>query len=178
MNRLIHTFTALLLSTALLACHSRRSPNRFIIVSADHNVSSSAYPLAVDPARVGTYPTDTKSGAGYFYDDVLEYRVWMHPEKGAVPRNGENDYMAAFAQYEVAMAFSKQTRGAEPPLVLVRQREWIDEPEPGKYIPEKGERITEWNIEWLKDDKLNADSISEFMKHPKPMKVSKEAEND
>jgi putative acetyltransferase len=102
----------------------------------------------------------------------------MHPEKGAVPRNGENDYMAAFAQYEVAMAFSKQTRGAEPPLVLVRQREWIDEPEPGKYIPEKGERITEWNIEWLKDDKLNADSISEFMKHPKPMKVSKEAEND
>jgi hypothetical protein len=57
---------------------------------------------------VGTYPTDTKSGAGYFYDDVLEYRVWMHPEKGAAPFNGTNDYMAAFAQYEAAETFSRQ----------------------------------------------------------------------
>jgi hypothetical protein len=38
--------------------------------------------LAIDPNRVGTYSADTKSGGGYFYDDVLEYRVWCNPEKG------------------------------------------------------------------------------------------------
>lgn len=61
----------------------------------------------------------------------------------------------------------KKRGGAEEPLVLVRQREWINEPEPGHYVPEKGERITEWQVRWLKDDKRTAGSIEEFMKHPR-----------
>lgn len=32
----------------------------------------SNYPLAVDPARVGEYPAEAKSGGGYFYDEVLD----------------------------------------------------------------------------------------------------------
>jgi hypothetical protein len=162
---------------ALAACHHHgRSEYGFVTVSADHHVGPSAYPVAVDPARVGDYPTDTKAGAGYFYDDVLEYRVWMHPENGSPALNGTKDYVAAFAQYEAADAFSKKTKGAEPAIVLVLQREWIDEPEPGKYIPRKGERITEWQVQWLKEDKRGPTSISDFMKNPRPLKGSNDEE--
>jgi hypothetical protein len=35
---------------------------------------ASAYPIAVDINKVGTYLGFTKSGAGHFYDEVLERR--------------------------------------------------------------------------------------------------------
>ncbi len=44
----------------------------------------SKYPNAKDPDLVGTYPALVKSGGGYVWDEVLEYRVWCHPEIGAV----------------------------------------------------------------------------------------------
>lgn len=90
-------------------------------------VTSSQYPPAVDLSKVGSYPALTKSGAGYFYDDVLEYRVWIHP------KGGGDDYYRAFASYEPALQFSKSTTGAEEPLVLVRQKKRVNEPEPGKF---------------------------------------------
>jgi hypothetical protein len=37
------------------------------------------YPNVINPSKVGTYPALVKSGGGYFYDEVLEYRVWVHP---------------------------------------------------------------------------------------------------
>src|SRR5882762_10367581 len=122
-------------TACIIACNSRQVPQP---VRADHSASSaSAYPLAVEPNRVGKYPSETKSGAGYFYDDVLEYRVWFYPEGGG------DDRYAAFAQYKQALAFSKTTPDAEEPLVLVRQRQWVEEPDPGHYVPKSGERITE-----------------------------------
>jgi putative acetyltransferase len=143
-------------------------------VRADHSISKpSAYPHAIDNQQVGKYPPEAKSGAGYFYDDVLEYRVWFHPEHGAEPLNGNDDYFVAFAQYEKAEELSKSTKGAEEPLVLVRQLEWIDEPEPGHYVAEKGNRITEWKVRWLQGSKRAPDSIGEFLKHPKPAEESK-----
>lgn len=95
----------------------------------------SKYPSVVDLSLVGTYPALTKSGAGYVFDEVLEYRVWCHRVGG--------DYYQTFANYEEAAAFSLTTRGAEEPLALVRQHEWIDEPSRGVYIHMKTERITE-----------------------------------
>jgi hypothetical protein len=152
----------------LVACNHSKPSSDFVVVRSDHEITGhSKFPVAVDPNRVGTYPPDTKSGAGYFYDDVLEYRVWLHPEKGAEHLNGTHDYFVAFAQYEPAEAFSTKTPGAEPPLVLVRQLEWLDEPERGHFIPEKGERITEWQVVWLADSKRTDRSIDEFLKHPK-----------
>jgi hypothetical protein len=142
---------------------------QFVCVRADHTVTKqSAYPLAVDNAAVGKYAPDSKSGAGHFYDDVLEYRVWFHPERGAAPLNGDHDYYVAFAQYEKAEELSKSLKGAEEPLVLIRQYEWINEPEPGHYIAEKGNRITEWQVKWLDRSKRSPDSIGEFLKHPRP----------
>ncbi|HSJ04307.1 MAG TPA: hypothetical protein VK956_17705 [Verrucomicrobium sp.] len=109
----------------------------------------SEYPLAVDISRVGYYPARVHSGGGYIYDDVLEYRVWLHPERGAVPRAGEGDYFLAFAQYELALEFAMSEAGAEAPLVLVRQLKHLNEPEPGVLEMVEGERLTEWQVEWI-----------------------------
>lgn len=35
---------------------------------------------------------------------------------------------------------------------------------PGVYVPKEGERITEWRVEWLKENKRGPDSIAQFMK--------------
>jgi putative acetyltransferase len=107
------------------------------------------YPDAIEPELVGEYPASAKSGAGYFFDHVLEYRVWCHPECGAPDEFDGEDYYYAFASYEEALAFSTDTEGAEEPLALIRQLEWVNEPEPGIFIHEKGERIAEWRVEWL-----------------------------
>jgi hypothetical protein len=101
---------SLILSIALLsACGPRVQP--FSAAVADRTVTgTSAYPTAMDPARVGSYAGYAKTGAGYFYDEVLEYRVWLHPERGAQRLAGDADYFAAFAEYELAAAFSKANR--------------------------------------------------------------------
>lgn len=39
--------------------------------------------LARWPDRVDTYPATAKAGGGYVWDEVLEYRVWCHHERGA-----------------------------------------------------------------------------------------------
>ena len=72
----------------------------------------SHYPAAIDSALVGTYPAHTKSGGGYFYDDVLEYRVWCRPWQGAPDEFDGEIYYYAFATYEQAKAFSDATAGS------------------------------------------------------------------
>lgn len=126
-------------------------------------VGKSRYPVASDLAKVGRYAGRSKSGGGYFYDEVLEYRVWLHPERGATPRAGDEDYYAAFAQYERAAKFARATKGAEMPLVLVRQRESIDEPTPGYFEWVHKERITEWKVAWLAGSVRHPDSIARFL---------------
>lgn len=139
-------------------------PQHFVCARADRTICrQSAYPLAIDNAKVGQYPAKTKSATGYFYDDVLEYRVWFCPERGARPLNGKNDYYVAFAEYERAEELSKASRGAEEPLALVRQYEWINEPEPGLYQAEKGNRITEWQVAWLEGSKRAPGSTKDFL---------------
>ena len=71
------------------------------------------HPAALDPDRVGTYPVAAKSGGGYVWDAVLEYRVWCHPERGAPDEADGGDYFYAFADYEEAAAFAAATAGAE-----------------------------------------------------------------
>lgn len=90
------------------------------------------YPAAIDPDKVGEYPALTKSGAGYFFDEALEY--------------------------------SKKIPVAEMPLALIRQWEWINEPEPGVFTHEKGERITEWQVEWLSRSQRKPGDIGTFIK--------------
>jgi len=100
------------------------------------------YPYAVDVNKVGKYSLLTGSGGGYLWDDVLEYRVWVHP--------GGDDYARVFASYESAKRFSENTLGAEKPLALVRQKmgHWVSVDDKGVRVGDK-ERITEWQVEWL-----------------------------
>ncbi len=123
----------------------------------------SKFPVAVDPAQVGTYPWAVKSGAGYFYDEVLEYRVWIHPQQGGARLNEGNVYFRAFATYENAKQFSEFTKGAEEPLVLIRQLEYVNEPQVGVFEHVTEVRLTEWKVEWLKNSKRGPTSISDFL---------------
>lgn len=120
------------------------------------------YPDAVDLSLVGTYPALAKSGGGYVWDSVLEYRVWCHPERGAPDIEDGSDYYYAFGTYAEALAFSEETAGAELPLALVQQLEYIAEPEPGRYAHVKEPRVTEWLVEFLKRPKRTSNTIPAF----------------
>src|SRR4051794_6533189 len=109
--------TSALLTAAVLslpvACTKTTTIQPFTVSHVDRRACVSSYPVAIDPSRVGTYSGKVKSGAGLFYDHILEYRVWMHPERGARKLAGDDDYFAAFACYESAMTFSNENAGAE-----------------------------------------------------------------
>ena len=94
---------------------------------------------------------------------MLEYRVWCHPERGAPDLYEGDDYFHAFATHAEALAFAKGQPGSEAPLVLVRQQEYIDEPQPGTFIRRTGERITEWLPEWLENSRRQPGSIEAFL---------------
>lgn len=129
-------------------------------VSVDQSQARSAFPVAVEQSKVGSYARLTKSGGGYFYDDVLEYRVWIDSADG--------DFYKAFASFEQAHQFSSETPNAEKPLVLVLQEEHVNEAEPGVFEHVKERRITEWRVEWLDGNKRHDDSIPGFLrKHAK-----------
>ncbi len=126
------------------------------------------FPPAHDAARVGTYPATAGAGGGYVWDDVLEYRVWCHPERGAPDECEGNDYYLAFATFPEALTFSQDTIGAERPLALIVQNEYIEEPEPGEYIHIKKKRVTEWPVEFLTRPKRTPDTIPNFLSPDAP----------
>ena len=121
------------------------------------------YPDAVDANLVGTYPTSAFAGGGLVWDEVLEYRVWCHPERGATDLHDGNDYYYAFATYAEALDFSAETKGAEAPLALVRQIEYIDEPQPGTYVHVKEPRVAEWPVAFLQRPRRSANTIPDFL---------------
>lgn len=122
------------------------------------------YPVASDAQMVGQYPVLVADGAGYFYDDVLEYRVWCYPMDGADNLADGDDYFYAFETFEEAEDFRAKTKGAQETLALVRQREWIDEFKPGQFKHEKGKRLAEWRAALLEGRKREPHSIPDFFK--------------
>ena len=121
------------------------------------------YPRVLDETKIGDYPALVKAGGGYVWDEVLEYRVWCHPEQGAEDTENGDDYYFVFSTYEEALEFSNNTIRAEEPIALILQKEYIDEPEPGEYTHMKEERLTEWPIEFLKRPKRNDNTIPDFL---------------
>jgi putative acetyltransferase len=111
-------------------------------------------PPVLDPAQVGTYDPLVKSGGGFVWDEVLEYRVWCHTDG--------DDYFEAFASHAEASAFASRTPGAESPLALVLQREHIAEPSAGEYQHVRAERITEWPVEFLRRPRRTEHTIPDF----------------
>lgn len=121
------------------------------------------YPIAVDPEKVGTYPATVKAGGGYVWDEALEYRVWCHPHESGDEIEDHDDYYCAFNTYEEALSFSQIHKGAEEPLALILQNEYIEEPENGKYLHIKKLRMTEWSVEFLRRPKRDSSTIPNFM---------------
>jgi putative acetyltransferase len=121
------------------------------------------YPKVLNESLVGTYPAVAKAGGGYVWDAVLEYRVWCHPDREASHDAGASDYYRAFASYHEALAFSKSVKGAEEPLALVLQKEYIDEPELGRYVHVKERRVTEWPVNFLSRPRRTQRTIPEFL---------------
>lgn len=128
----------------------------------------SAYPLVKDQSLVGTYPASVHAGGGYVWDEVLEYRVWCHPHAGALDIEDGNDYYYVFDTCEEALLFAEATTGAEQPVALVLQEEYIDEPEVNhfQHIPEQ--RLTEWPIELLSRPRRNPQTIPAFFSPTAP----------
>lgn len=121
------------------------------------------YPKVKNPGLVGEYPALVNSGGGYVWDDVLEYRVWCHPEAGAPDIEDGNDYYYAFDTYEDALAYAGANPGREEPVALILQEEYIDEPEPGNYIHVKEERLAEWPVKFLTRPRRTANTIPDFL---------------
>jgi len=126
------------------------------------------YPVAKDPELIGTYPAAVKAGGGYVWDELLEYRVWCHPHDGAPDEEDGDDYYYVFSNFEEALEYSKNNPGTEEPLALILQREYIDEPEPQKYIHVKEERLTEWPVEFLQRPRRTERTIPDFMSPDAP----------
>lgn len=112
------------------------------------------YPDAFDLSKVGKYPLEVFSGGGYFYDDLLEYRVWKKEAKDIV--------CYSFGNYKDALRFSKDNK-AEKPIALVGQNEYIDEQDDGVLVHIKRVRLAEWQVGWLKDSKGTSEKIPIFI---------------
>ncbi len=122
-----------------------------------------SYPDAVDLEKVGSYPSVVGAGGGFVWDEVLEYRVWCHPERGAPDEEDGSDYYYVFATYAEALAYSQKTKGAEAPIALILQHEHINEPEPGNYVHVTEERLTEWPVEFLSRPRRTSHTIPDFL---------------
>jgi hypothetical protein len=122
----------------------------------------SRYPSVKDSNLIGTYPSLVKSGGGYVWYEVLEYRVWCHPHGGAPDIEEGNDYYYVFETYEEALKFSEENPGSEAPLALILQEEYINEPDPGIYGHVKEQRLAEWPVEFLSRPKRNENTIPNF----------------
>ena len=121
------------------------------------------YPDAIDPTKVGAYPAIAGAGGGFVWDEVLEYRVWCHPERGASDDCDGDDYYYSFATHSEALDFARDNPGTEEPLALVLQREHINEPEPGRYIHVTEERTVEWPVEFLMRPRRTPSTIPDFL---------------
>jgi hypothetical protein len=125
-------------------------------------------PAALDPTLVGSYSAVAKAGGGYVWDAVLEYRVWCHPHDGAPDEADGSDYYHAFASYAEAAAFAAKMPGAEEPLALIRQDEYLDEPEPGRFVHRREVRVAEWPVEFLRRPRRTARTIPDFLSPDAP----------
>jgi hypothetical protein len=103
-----------------------------------------------------------------FGTQSLSIAFGVTPRAGAADEFDGADYYSAFAIYEEAEEFSASTAGAQKPLALVLQEEYIAEEEPGQYVHVKERRITEWPTEFLSRPQRTPSTIPNFMSPSAP----------
>ena len=124
---------------------------------------SNQLPTVVDPDAVGTYARATRAGGGFVWDEVLEYRVWFSARIGAEGDAAVDDFFRAFATAQDALEAAERSDATSAPVALVLQREYIDEPLPGKYVHIVEERVTEWPLSFLGRPRRTAATIPDFL---------------
>ena len=87
---------------------------------------------------------------------------------GAPDEDNGSDYYFAYGTYTEAAAAFSSTPGAEEPVALIRQAEYIAEFEPGKYEHVEEMRITEWPVEFLRRPRRTPDTIPAFLSSNAP----------
>jgi hypothetical protein len=125
-------------------------------------------PTAIDPGKVGTSRPWRRRAAATCGTPVLEYRVWCYPSEGAEDLEDGSDYCYAFPTFEEALTFAEQTRGAQEPLALILQMEYINEPTPGRFVHVTSPRVAEWPVEFLSRPKRTERTIPEFLSPTAP----------
>ena len=80
------------------------------------NIPVTNPPKVADESKVGEYDTLCFSGAGFIWDEVLEYRVWS---RGPTECH-------TFASYDEAERFSEATATRSIVLALVKQVEYFE----------------------------------------------------
>ncbi|MCW1885448.1 GCN5 family acetyltransferase [Luteolibacter flavescens] len=128
----------------------------------------SPYPTVLAPEMVSKYPALAGAGGGYVWDEVLEYRVWCHPQRGAPDEFDGEDYYYAFETCEEALEFAKANPGSDEPLALILQKEHINETAEGEYVPVTEERRTEWPVEFLSRPRRTEHTIGDFLSPDAP----------
>jgi putative acetyltransferase len=155
-------------AAAISACERSRQEDVIEPHRTHVNNMQPSYPDAIDPELVGEYPAVAGAGGGYVWDEVLEYRVWCHPERGAPDKFDGDDYYYPFETYQQALDFVESTPGTDAPLALVLQKEHINETEEGVYVHVTEERRTEWPVEFLKRPRRTEHTIPDFLSPDAP----------
>ena len=120
--------------------------------SSGGSMAERRYPAGVlDKSKVGTYGALQKSGGGYLYDEVLEYRVW--------DRN-EFDF---FDNINEATIHAKKIGAEVTPLVLQKAGHWVSWDKDDKISIGDEDRIAEWRLDWLLTSKYSPEKLKEKM---------------
>ena len=89
---------------------------------------------------------------------MLEYRVWVHPHDGGEDLYDGDDYYCAFATFEEASAYSRETAGPSSRWCWCARTSASTSRSPAAEH-HTGERLTEWRVEWLEGSKRTPSSI-------------------
>ena len=117
-------------------------------------------PKVADESKVGEYDTLCFSGAGFIWDEVLEYRVWS---------SGPTE-CHTFASYDEAERFSEATATRSIVLALVKQVEYFEgnAKECAILVQPKRPRVCEWQVPWLRHDNHRPSMLERALRTPWP----------
>ncbi len=102
-------------------------------------------PSAVDHQKVGYYGNAESYNDGYFWDELLEYRVRCR----ALPNDEEEELLYCFKDYQSAFTFYKKTPTTQELNALILQKEHITRLNRNAFKHIDTPRMVEWPAHFL-----------------------------
>lgn len=116
-------------------------------------------PDAIDSQKVGYYGHADSYNDGYFWDELLEYRVRCR----ALPTDEEEELLYCFRDYPSAFEFYKKTPTAQELNALVLQKESITRLNRNEFKHITTPRTAEWPAHFLMRPQGSASFIAKFL---------------